>query len=84
MKLTMISPIFKGGSRLEVSNYRMVSVLPILSKLLEKRMQNRLTKFLDKSKIYIIYKHQFGFQKNKSTTLAVLDLYPEILKTLKK
>ena len=32
----------------------------------------------------IIYEHQFGFQKNKSITLAVLDLYSEILKTLEK
>ena len=32
----------------------------------------------------IIYEHLFGFQKNKSITLAVLDLYSEILKTLEK
>ena len=51
MKIAMISPILKGGSRLEVSNYRPVSVLPILSKLLERLMQNRLTKFLDENKI---------------------------------
>ena len=45
-------------------------------------MQRRLTKFLDQNKI--IYEHQFGFQKNKSTTLAVLDLYSQILQTLEK
>ena len=45
-------------------------------------MQNRLTKFLDENKI--IYEHQFGFQQNKSTTLAVPDFYSEILKTLEK
>ena len=72
MKLAMITPIFKGGSKLDVSNYRPVSVLPIISKVLEKLMLTRLTKHLDKSKI--IYEHQFGFQKNRSTTLAILDL----------
>ena len=75
----MITPTFKGGSRLEVSNYRPVSVLPIISKLLEKIMNSRLTKFLDSKKI--IYEHQFGFQKHKSTTLAILDLYTKILKS---
>ena len=45
-------------------------------------MQNRLTKFLDGNKI--INEHQFGFKKNESTTLAVLNLYSEILKALQK
>ena len=82
MKLAMILPFFKGGSKLEVSNYRLVSVLPIFSKILEKLMLNRLVRFLEKNKI--IYEHQFGFQKNKSTTLAVVDLYTKIVNTLDK
>ena len=61
MKLAIILPFFKGGSKLEVSNYRPVSVLPIISKLLEKLMLKRLTSFMEKNKI--IYEHQFGFQK---------------------
>ena len=80
MKLATITPIFKGGSKLDVSNYRPVSVLPIISKVLQKLMLTRLTKYLDKSKI--IYEHQFGFQKSRSTTLAVLDLSTRITKAL--
>ena len=80
MKLAMITPIFKGGSKLDVSNYRPVSVLPTISKVLEKLMLTRLTEYLEKSKI--IYEHQFGFQKNRSTTLAVLDLNTRITKAL--
>lgn len=82
MKLAMILPFYKGGSKLEVSNYRPVSVLPIISKILEKLMLQRLTSFMEKNKI--IYEHQFGFQKNKSTTLAVVDLYTKIVDTLDK
>ena len=82
MKLAMITPTYKGGSRLEASNYRPVSVLPIFSKILEKLMQKRLTKYLYQKNI--IYEHQFGFQKNKSTALAVQDLYSQILQTLEK
>ena len=82
MKLAMILPFFKRGSKLEVSNYRPVSVLPIISKLLEKLTLKRLTSFMEKNKI--IYEHQFGFQKNTSTTLAVVDFYTKIVNTLDK
>ena len=51
IKLAMITPIFKGGSKLDVSNYRPVLVLPAISKVLEKLMLTRLTKHLDQSKI---------------------------------
>ena len=80
MKLAMITPIFKGGSKLDVSIYRPVSVLPTISKVLEKPMLTRLPKYLDKSKI--IYKHQFRFQKTRSTILTVLDLSTRITKAL--
>ena len=43
-------------------------------------MLTRLTEYLEKGKI--IYEHQFGFQKNRSTTLAVLDLNTRITKAL--
>ena len=43
-------------------------------------MLARLTKYLNKNKI--IYEHQFGFQKNRSTTLAVLDLHTRITKAI--
>ena len=70
MKLAMITPIFKGGSKLDVSNYRPVSVLPTISKVLEKLMFTRLTKYLDKRKI--IYEHQFGFQKKQINIIGSL------------
>ena len=42
-------------------------------------MLTRLLDFLDKNNIY---KHQFGFQKNKLTTQAVFDLYTRIVGAL--
>ena len=53
MKLAMVIPIYRGKSKLEVSNYRPVSVLPILNKVLEKLMSNRLVSFLKKVKLYM-------------------------------
>ena len=45
-------------------------------------MLTRLLDFLDRNNI--IYKHQFGFQKNKPTTQAVFDLYTRIVGALDK
>ena len=50
-----------GGSNLDVSNYRRVSVLRTIRKVLEKLMLTRLTKYLHKSKI--IYEHKFFSRK---------------------
>ena len=80
MKLAMVTPIYQGKSKLKVGNYRPVSVLPILSKVLEKLMFNRLVNFLEKSEI--IYEHQYGSQKSKPTTHAVFDIHTKIVKAL--
>ena len=43
-------------------------------------MHSRMIKFLDEHKI--LFKHQFGFQKHKSTTLAILDLYTKLIENI--
>ena len=48
-----------------MSNYRLISLLPIFSKTFEKLMYTRLIGFLKKHSI--LYENQFGFQKNMST-----------------
>ena len=68
LKKALVPPVFKGGSKLEVSNYRPVSILSIFSKIIGKIMQSRLVNFLDENGI--IYKHQFGFQKNNFNILC--------------
>ena len=80
MELAMITPIYNGESRLKVSNYRSVSLLLILSNVFEKTAQNRLVEFLNKHKI--IFEKQYGFQKNSSATLVILDLYKRVTKAL--
>ena len=82
MKHAMVTPVHKGGSKLDMTNYRPISVLPICSKILEKLMLTRLLDFLDRNNI--IYKHQFDFQKNKSTAQAVFDLYTRNVSALDK
>ena len=42
-----------------MSNYRPISLLPIFSKILQKLVALRVTKFLDENNL--LYKHQYGF-----------------------
>ena len=45
-KLAKISPLFKKGSKQDPSNYRPISVLPTISKLLEKAVHMQLYSYL--------------------------------------
>ena len=76
LKLVKIIPIHKGKSKLELGNYRPISLLPIFSKILEKLMNVRMVKFLNQNKT--VFEHQYGFQENKSTSLAILDLQSQL------
>ena len=50
-------------------------ILPSLSKFLEKVVYSHLYNYL--SKLEILCKNQFGFRKNQSTSLALIDLHSE-------
>ena len=59
-----ITPIYKGGNRSDVSNYRPVTLLPVISKVLERLVANKLIKHLDESNLFSIAQH--GFRKGHS------------------
>ena len=61
LKIAKTIPIYKKGSKLTISNYRPISLLSNLNKILEKLMFNRVYKFLEEQKC--IYDLQFGFRK---------------------
>ena len=69
-------PINKSGDEMVFSNYRPVSVLPVFSKLLERFVYNRLISHINENKLS--YEYQFGFQKGKSTYLAIMMLVDKI------
>jgi hypothetical protein len=50
----------------DITSYRPISLLPILSKILQKTLLKRLTPIIDESKL--IPSHQFGFRKEHRTT----------------
>ena len=80
LKIANVVPIFKSGDDMVFSNYRPVSVLLIFSKLLERLVYNRLVEFINDNKL--LYDFQFGFQRGKSTQLAVMMLVDKITEAL--
>ena len=58
------------------SNYRPISLLSNLNKILEKLMFVRVLSFLDKENV--IYKQQFGFRPKHSTTHAIISITEKI------
>lgn len=72
LKVASITPVYKAGDPLLVENYRPISVLPLFSKVVEKCMAIRMTKFM--TKYSILSRCQFGFQKGRSTCDAVSSL----------
>ncbi|KAJ0173854.1 hypothetical protein K1T71_011003 [Dendrolimus kikuchii] len=75
-KMSLIHPIYKDGDRKEINNYRPISMLPVLSKILEKLLNKRLMIFLENNNL--ISNSQFGFRKDRCTEDAVSHLISHV------
>ncbi|CAB4012384.1 Hypothetical predicted protein, partial [Paramuricea clavata] len=73
-KVSNIIPISKGGQKNEVSNYRPISLLPILSKVLERCIYDQLINHVSSE----LHKLQYGFFRGKSTTSQSLKVLHEL------
>jgi hypothetical protein len=69
LKQAIVTPVFKSGNRSIASDYRPISVLPAISKILEKLINTRLINYLNKFKI--LSDNQYGFRQGISTEDAV-------------
>lgn len=77
-KKANVLPIPKNSNPTELSQFRPISILPTLSKVLEKIVANQLNKYLlSKS---IIPSIQSGFRANHSTTTALLHVADDIFR----
>ena len=76
-KIAKLKPLFKKGSKTEAKNYRPISLLPLISKIVERVIYDQTQSFLDKNEIR--YKYQSGFRSNHSTNLCLSYLSNKVL-----
>ena len=80
LKLAKVIPVHKKDSKLDFSNYRPISLLSNLDKILEKLMYTRIVKFFNNNNLFYLF--QFGFRQNCSTMHALISLTETIRKYL--
>ena len=78
MKHAEVVPLFKTGDRKLSTNYRPISLLITISKLLEKLVYKRTYNFLTANNS--LYTSQYGFRSKHSCENAVTELVSEIVK----
>ena len=80
-KIARVTPIHKGGT-IDESNYRPISILPVLSKILERAAHQQLSNYMEENDL--LSTKQFGYRKKRSTELASLLLTDNIRKSIDK
>jgi len=80
LKLCRVIPIFKSGNASECDNYRPISLLSSISKILEKIVAKKLVDHLLENDL--LYVHQYGFLPNRSTEQNLLQIVNYITQAL--
>ena len=68
-KRSKLIPTYKSGKKHCIENYRPVSVIPTISKVIEKLVHRQLSDYLERNNL--LNDCQFGFRHKRSTELAV-------------
>ena len=80
LKVATVVPVYKSGDKNTLSKYRPISILPLFSEIFERVVHSRIIDYLDKYNI--LYDEQYGFRKNHSTDLALVNVTDFILSSL--
>ncbi|XP_045480936.1 uncharacterized protein LOC123685322 [Harmonia axyridis] len=80
LKVGIVKPLYKGGDRSRMQNYRPITLVSNLGKILEKLIKVRMETFINKHKI--ISDNQFGFRKGMSTENAIKKVTDIIYKNI--
>ena len=79
-KLSKVKPLFKSGNTQNIDNYRPISILSSISKILEKCVHSQVLKYLENNSM--ISSKQFGFRQQRSTELAATLFVDSIRKNM--
>ena len=72
LKTAKVIPIHKTGEKTLMKNYRPISILPVVSKIIENVMHTQLMDYFTLNKLFT--SQQYGYRANRSTELAALEL----------
>lgn len=81
-KIAKVLPIHKSGSKVKKENYRPISILPIISLILERHVSIHLRNFLENNNL--LYNRQSGFRPKHSCQTALAQLIDDWLLALDK
>ena len=81
-KVARVTPLYKSDDKLQVENYRPISVLPVLSKVVERVVHSQLNAHLHQ--LDFLYQHQYGFRRGHSTEQAITQLNNWVLQSIDK
>ena len=76
LSISRVIPIYKKGNINEASNYRPISLTPVIGKIFETVLSNQLRGHLENGNFLNLA--QFGFRQGKSTTQAVSALVNKV------
>ena len=71
-KIAKLKLIFKKGARTDLKNYRPISLLPLVSKIIEKSIHFQIEDYLNEKNL--IYMYQSGYRRNHSADLCLAQL----------
>ena len=83
-KIAKVVPVYKGKQldASDLTNYRPISLLPVVGKVIEKIMHLQLSKYLNDN--HILFPSQYGFRKLHNTSFATMDFLDNVAKSVDK
>ena len=82
LKIAKVIPLFKKDDPKLLKNYRPISLLPTISKVVEKIIFIQLSTYFNENKL--IFDNQYGFRPKHSTEYAALELVDRIITQMDK
>ena len=82
LKIAKVIPIFKKDDSSLFKNYKPISLLPTISKLLEKTIYSQLYAYFNGNKLY--FENQYGFRQTTRLNMQHLELADRIITQMVK
>ena len=82
LKIAKVIPLLKKDDPKLLKNYRPISLLPTISKVIEKIIFTQLLTYFNENKF--IFDNQYGFRPKHSTEYAALELLDRIITDMDK